>query len=209
MLVRCTLSDAEQSTSAFHPAVRCDHILPTIVSDHERNCVFQQSGPNDWGSFPGSSVPVSPALALVGFVGLCLLVGIVGGSMTVRAIHHWYQALHQPPGTPPNWLFAPVWTTLYVMIGVAGWLVWRRLGAAPPLRLWGWQLAANALWAPAFFGVHSPALAMGVMIVLLFLIALTIRSFRRIHRLAAILMAPYGAWCVYAAYLNAGFLVLN
>jgi translocator protein len=146
---------------------------------------------------------------LVGFVGLCLLVGAVGGSMTIRAIHHWYPMLHAPPGTPPNIVFAPVWTVLYVMIGVAGWLVWRRLGAAPQLRLWGWQLAANALWAPAFFGLRSPALALCVMIILLPLIALTIRSFRRIHRIAAAMMLPYGAWCLYAAYLNTGFLILN
>lgn len=145
----------------------------------------------------------------MGFVGLCLLVGAVGGSMTVRAVHHWYLTLHTPPGTPPSIVFAPVWTVLYVMIGVAGWLVWKRLGAAPPLRLWGWQLAANALWAPAFFGLHSPGLALGVMAVLLPLIVLTIRSFRRIHRVAAMLMLPYGVWCLYAAYLNAGFLVLN
>lgn len=129
--------------------------------------------------------------------------------MTLRAIHHWYATLHAPRGTPPNAVFAPVWTTLYIMIGVAGWLVWRRLGAAPPLRLWGWQLAANALWAPAFFGLHSPALGLCVMVILLPLIVLTVRSFRRIHRTAAALMLPYGVWCLYAAYLNAGFLVLN
>jgi benzodiazapine receptor len=146
---------------------------------------------------------------LVGFIGLCLLVGTVGGSMTVRAVHHWYQTLRAPPGTPPNWVFAPVWTALYVMIGIAGWLVWRRLGAAPPLRLWGWQLAANALWAPAFFGLHSPAVAMAVMAALLPLVMITILSFRRIQRTAAVLMVPYGAWCIYAAYLNAGFLLLN
>jgi benzodiazapine receptor len=154
-------------------------------------------------------VPVSPVFALVGFVGLCLLVGAVGGSITVRAVHGWYQALHAPPGTPPNWVFAPVWSTLYVMIGVAGWLIWKRLGASRSLRLWGWQLAANALWAPAFFGLHSPVLAMGVMFMLLFLVALTIRAFRRVQRTAAMLMAPYGVWCLYAAYLNAGFLLLN
>jgi benzodiazapine receptor len=148
-------------------------------------------------------------LALVGFVGLCLLVGVVGGSMTARAVHTWYHALHTPPGTPPDWVFAPVWTVLYAMIGVAGWLVWKRLGASGALRLWGWQLAANALWAPAFFGLHSPYLAMGVMAALLFFVALTIRAFRRVHRTAAVLMAPYGAWCLFAAYLNAGFLLLN
>src|ERR1700760_1960110 len=139
----------------------------TIVTVRERSCVFQQSGPDDWGSFPGSSVPVSPRLALVGFIGLCLLVGLVGGTMTARAMHAWYPSLHAPPGTPPSWIFAPVWTALYVMIGTAGWRVWRRLGAARPLRLWGWQLLANALWAPAFFGLHSPALAMGILVLLL------------------------------------------
>jgi tryptophan-rich sensory protein len=95
------------------------------------------------------------------------------------------------------------------MIGTAGWLVWKRLGAARPLRLWGWQLLVNALWAPAFFGLHSPTLAMGILIVLLLLIALTVRSFRRVDRTAAVLMLPYGGWCLYAAYLTAGFLLLN
>jgi benzodiazapine receptor len=154
-------------------------------------------------------VPVSPILALVGFVGLCLLVGAVGGSITARSIHLWYATLHAPPGTPPNWVFAPVWTTLYVMIGVAAWLIWKRCGIVQPLQLWGWQLAANALWTPAFFGLHSPSLAMAVMAVLLVLIVATIRAFRRLHGYAALLMVPYGIWCLYAAYLNAGFLVLN
>ncbi len=95
------------------------------------------------------------------------------------------------------------------MIGVAGWLVWRRSGTSRVLRLWGWQLAANALWAPAFFGAHSPALAVAIMAVMLVLIGLTIRAFRPIHRTAAALMAPYLAWCLYAAYLNVGFLLLN
>jgi tryptophan-rich sensory protein len=83
------------------------------------------------------------------------------------------------------------------------------IGAASPLRLWGWQLAANAMWAPAFFGLHSPALAAGVMAALLVLIALTLRAFRRVHRTAAMLLVPYGLWCIYTFYLNAGFVVLN
>jgi len=148
-------------------------------------------------------------LALVGFVGLCLLVSAVDGTLTSRAIHGWYLSLVAPPGTPPNWVFAPIWSALYVSIGVAGWLVWRRCGAARPLRLWGWQLAANALWAPAFFGLHSPPLAMGVLLLLLLLIGMTIRSFLGVQRLAAALMVPYFGWTTYAAYLNAGFWWLN
>jgi benzodiazapine receptor len=106
-------------------------------------------------------------------------------------------------------VFAPIWTVLYVMLGVSGWLVWRRAGASRPLRMWGWQLAANALWAPAFFGLHSPALAMAVMVAMLLLIGATFRSFRNVHRRAAGLLVPYAAWACYAAYLNAGFLLLN
>lgn len=154
-------------------------------------------------------MPISPVLALVGFIGLCLLVGLVGGSVTVPALRGWYQSLHAPPGTPPNWVFAPVWSTLYVMIGVAGWLAWKRTGAARPLRLWGWQLAANAIWCPVFFGLHSPALGIVVMAALLVMLALTVRAFAGVHRVAALLMVPYAAWCLYATYLNMGFLLLN
>lgn len=171
--------------------------------------VFQQTGPEEWGSYPGSSTPVSPILALVGFVGLCLLVGAADGALVTRAIDTWYASLTQPPGTPPAWMFPPVWTALYVMIGVAGWLVWHRSGAARPVRLWGWQLAANALWAPAFFGLHNPPLALAIMLVLLVLIGVTIRSFVRLNRTAAWLMLPYLVWTGFAAYLNAGFWWMN
>ena len=148
-------------------------------------------------------------MALVGFVGLCLLVGVAGGTITARSLHTWYASLHAPPGTPPNWVFAPVWSVLYVMIGVAAWLVWRRSGASGPLRLWGWQLAANAMWVPAFFGLHSPPLAMAVVLVLIALTAITVRFFARIRRVAAWLMLPYLGWVLFAAYINAGFWLLN
>ena len=171
--------------------------------------VFQQTGPEEWGSYPGSSAPVSPILALIGFVGLCLLVGAAAAALVASALHGWYPSLTRPPGTPPNWVFGPVWTVLYVMIGIAGWLVWRRSGAARPLRLWGWQLAANALWTPAFFGLHNPPLALAVMAALLVLIGLTIGSFLRLHRFAAWLMLPYLTWTIFAAYLNVGFWWLN
>jgi len=148
-------------------------------------------------------------LALVGFVGLCLLVGASGGTITAHALEPWYASLAYPPLTPPNWLFAPAWTVLYVMLGVSGWMVWQRKGACRPLRMWGWQLAANALWVPAFFGLHSPRLGLAVMAVMLTLIVLTMRSFRRVSAVAGWVMTPYFLWCVFAAYLNAGFWVLN
>ena len=171
--------------------------------------VFQQPGPHDWGSSPGSSAPVSPVLALVGFVGLCLLVGAADAAVGAGAIRHWYLSLTRPPATPPNWVFGPVWSTLYVMMGIAAWLVWRRRGASPALRLWGWQLAVNAAWTPFFFGLHNPALALADIAVLLGLLVFTIRGFARVQRTAALLMLPTLIWTGYAAYLNAGFWWLN
>lgn len=171
--------------------------------------VFQNIDPRDGEPAPGSSAPVWPALALVGFVGLCLLVGAAAGAVTSASVRTWYLTLVQPPLTPPNWAFPPVWMALYVLIGIAGWLVWRRVGATPALRLWGWQLLANALWNPAFFGLQRPGLALAVIAAMLVLTALTIRAFAGLSRPAAWLMLPYLAWTCFAAYLNAGFWWLN
>ena len=171
---------------------------------------FQDTDPHDHGGFnPGASAPVSPWLALVGFVGLCLLVGSANGALTARSVQGWYLSLARPPLTPPNWVFGPVWTVLYVMIGVAAWLVWRRQGAGRALRIWGWQLAVNALWSPVFFALHRIGLALAVVAALAGAVALTIRAFARVHRVAAWLLAPYLAWACFAAYLNAGFWWLN
>jgi tryptophan-rich sensory protein len=148
-------------------------------------------------------------LALIGFVGLCLLVGAAGGAVTAESVRTWYLTLERPPGVPPNWVFPVVWTTLYVMIGIAGWLIWRQPGHERAVRLWGWQLLLNAIWTPAFFGLRSPALGLAIILPLLLLIGLTIRAFLPLDRRAALLLLPYGLWCVYATYLNAGFLWLN
>lgn len=148
-------------------------------------------------------------LALAGFVGLCLLVGLADGSVVAGTPRAWYASLYRPPGTPPNWVFAAVWAPLYVLIGIAGWLVWRRSASAQPLRLWGWQLAANACWTPAFFALRSPPLAFAVCLVLLALVARTMLSFWRVQRHAAWFMAPYLGWSCFATYLTAGFWWLN
>jgi tryptophan-rich sensory protein len=136
-------------------------------------------------------------------------VGASAGAVTARSVTTWYASQPHPPGTPPNWVFAPVWTVLYVLIGVSAWLVWRRRGPGRELRLWGWQLAANAAWSPVFFGLHSPAGGLAVMAVLLVLIVLTTASFRRVSPVAACLLAPYAGWTCYAAYLNLGFWWIN
>jgi translocator protein len=146
---------------------------------------------------------------LVGFVGLALLVGLADAALTSGAVKGWYLSLARPPGTPPGWIFGVVWSVLYVMIGAAAWLVWQRTGAGPTLRLWGWQLGVNAAWAPVFFGLHSPLLALPLVLGLLVLSGVTIRRFWSIDRGAARLMIPYWLWTLYAFYLNAGFCYLN
>ncbi len=139
---------------------------------------------------------------------------VANGAITAASLRTWYAALTPPPGNPPGWVFGPVWTTLYVLIGVAAWLVWRRIDVGAErkraaLRLWGWQLLLNALWPPAFFGLHNPPLAFFVLVALIAAVALTIKAFLRLRPLAGALLLPYAAWLCYAAYLNAGFWWLN
>jgi len=153
-------------------------------------------------------------LALIGFVGLSLLVWAANGAITAGSTPAWYWSLTAPPGTPPAWLFAPVWTALYPVMGVAAWLVWRRIDVGAErkraaLRSWGWQLLANSLWSPAFFGLHRPGLSLVVIVLLLASILLAIRRFVPLQPVAAVLMLPYALWVGYAAYLNAGFWWLN
>jgi tryptophan-rich sensory protein len=158
----------------------------------------------------------TPWPALVGFVGLCLLVGLSAAAFNQPAIEgtaSWYASLVRPPLTPPNWLFGPVWTVLHVMIGTSAWLIWwkapqgRRQTAA--LQLWGWQLLLNAAWSPAFFGLHSPATGLLVIVPLGVLITLTIIGFLRLNRIAGLLLVPYLGWSLFATYLNVGFWWLN
>lgn len=122
----------------------------------------------------------------------------------------WYASLERPPLAPPNWIFAPVWSLLYLAIAVAGWLVWRSTAdRTVPLALWVTQLALNALWSLLFFGLERPGIALVEILVLLLLIVSTAFVFFRIHRLAGWLLAPYAAWVAFASYLNAGFWFLN
>lgn len=117
-----------------------------------------------------------------------------------------YAALVRPSFAPPSWLFGPVWTLLYVLIAVAGWRVWRRVGwATGAMRLWLAQLALNALWTPLFFGLGWRGVALLEMALLWLTIALCLRAFGRIDRASAWMLAPYLAWVSFAWVLNAGF----
>jgi tryptophan-rich sensory protein len=144
------------------------------------------------------------------------LVGASGAVFTARGLASWYGTLQRPALAPPNWVFGPVWTTLFALVGVAVWLVWRRLGsprtarrARVALTVFAVHFLANLGWSAAFFGLQSVTLGLAVIVVLLALIALTMWAFDRVDRRAALLLVPYLLWTAFAAYLNYRFWVLN
>lgn len=154
----------------------------------------------------------NPWIALAGFVGVCFLAAAIGGFFTNLSVQSWYPTLRKPSWTPPSWLFGPVWTTLYVMMGVAAWLVWREKGfsgAAWPLRLFFIQLALNAAWSVIFFGMRSLGWAVVEIALLWGFILLTALSFWLVRPAAGLLMVPYFVWVSYAAVLNYSIWKLN
>ena len=152
-------------------------------------------------------------VALIALLALCLGVGIVGGAVTRTAIDDWYAPLAKPGFAPPNWIFAPVWTALYILMAVAAWRIWRTVGAAharrAALRMFGMQLLLNLAWPFIFFGAKNPLTALIVTLVLEFAILWTMLAFARLDRLAAWLLAPYAAWVAFATALNAAIVALN
>ena len=145
---------------------------------------------------------MSSIAVLIGFLVACFLAAATGILFKPGA---WYEGLNRPSWRPPNWLFAPVWTLLYAMMAVAGWLVWRSAGfggGAGPLSLFALQLALNALWTPVFFGLHRQDLGFAVIVALWLAIAATIVAFATISPAAAVLMVPYLAWVSFASVLN-------
>jgi len=142
------------------------------------------------------------ALGLVGWLAVSFAAAWVGSRFMPGA---WYNALAKPSWNPPNFVFAPVWTALYVLMAVAAWLVWRRAGftgARAALTLFIVQLALNALWSYLFFGAHRPDLAFMEILVLWALILVTAVLFWREVQLAGLLMLPYLAWVGFASFLN-------
>jgi tryptophan-rich sensory protein len=151
-------------------------------------------------------------LALALFVGICLGVGGLGGAVTATSVTEWYPTLNKPSFNPPNWVFGPVWSVLYVMMGVAAWRVWRaadRDTARGPLALFALQLAVNLGWSVAFFGLRNLGLAVIVIIVLDLLVLATALMFRRVDRFAEWLLIPYLAWIAFATFLNVTIWRLN
>lgn len=144
----------------------------------------------------------------------CLTIGYFSGIVTRSSIETWYPTLIKPSFNPPNWVFAPVWSMLYIMMGVAAALVWDRMESnretvKRALILFAIQLALNALWSYLFFGLHNPMLA-GIEIILLWLLIYeTYVHFSKINKIAGYLMLPYLAWVSFAMVLNASIWWLN
>lgn len=143
-------------------------------------------------------------VVLVLFLFLCLGIGSLGAAWTNLSVTTWYNDLHKPTWNPPNWVFGPVWTTLYVMMAIAAWLVWRERGLSSskmPLALFAVQLALNAAWSGLFFGLRNPGLALGEIVLLWSAIVATTVSFARISGWASLLV-PYLGWVSFAVVLN-------
>jgi len=139
------------------------------------------------------------------------LIGGVGALVTISSVGSWYQTIDKPFFTPPSWVFGPAWTTLYLLMGIALFLIWKSDHPSKKTALWvfGIQLVLNGIWSPAFFGLESPILGLVVILPLWILIVVCIKVFFPIHKTASYLMVPYLLWVSFATALNAGIWYLN
>jgi tryptophan-rich sensory protein len=160
------------------------------------------------------SRPLWRSLAI--FIAITVIAQGIGGLLSMNAGSAWYADLAKPPGNPPSWVFAPVWTALYLMMGIAAGLVYHRAGfegAWRPLNAWVLQLALNVAWSGFFFAMQRPGAALAEIVLLWGAIVVTVIGFFHlapvVGRAPALLMLPYLAWVSFALYLNAGIWWLN
>lgn len=154
-----------------------------------------------------------PRLSLLAAVVTVEVVGASGSIFTAQGIA-WYGTLQLPAFAPPNWVFGPVWTVLFALIGGGAWLVWRQAAAMPrnvvvAAGVFAVHFAVNVAWSAAFFGLRSPGLGMAVITLLWTLIVATVWAFHRVDRRASALLVPYLLWVSFAAYLNYRLWMLN
>jgi benzodiazapine receptor len=160
-----------------------------------------------------NSMKSKEILRLIISLVICQLAGVVGSLFTRPAIATWYQALNKPAFALPNWLFAPVWTTLYLLMGVALFFAWRKgtENSRGRSALWIFfiQLFLNAFWSVAFFGLHSPGFGFLVIVLLWVAVLWTIIKFARLSLLSSILLWPYFIWVSFASVLNFSLWMMN
>ncbi len=152
-------------------------------------------------------------LTLFGFICVCLLAGMIGSVFTFPSLPTWYEMLHKPFMNPPNWVFGPVWTTLFMLMGISVYLVWKNgldsnysMGA---FKIFWVQLIFNVLWSYVFFCEHLLFMSCLEIVALWMLIALTSYKFYRISRPAGLLLLPYLLWVTFASYLTFSIWMLN
>jgi translocator protein len=146
-------------------------------------------------------------------IAACELFGSIGALFTMPSIGGWYAGLNKAALNPPSWVFAPVWTMLFALMGVAAFLIWQKglnnKGVKTALWIFIGQFALNILWSVLFFGLHDPWFALIDIAILWLAIGFTILSFRKVSPTAAWLMVPYFLWVTFASYLNYSVAVLN
>ena len=157
--------------------------------------------------------PVKLPLRIFLCIAAMVIMGGLGGAVTAGSIADWYAPLRKPPGTPPNFVFGPVWTLLYAMLGSSLALIWHHAPAGAERRralgLAAFHLILNLSWSPVFFGLHQVAAALGIICFMVITAAMVIKSFLRLRKSAGLLWIPYFLWISCATWLNAGILLLN
>ena len=152
-------------------------------------------------------------LKIIIAVALCMGLGFLSGMSTTEAITGWYATVNKPPFNPPNWIFAPVWTILYIMMGVAVAMIWdlgwERKEVKVAVGLFIFQFIINLIWSPAFFGLEKPLIALFIIIILWILIVICIQQFKKLKPLAGNLLIPYLLWVSFATVLNFSIWYLN
>ncbi len=182
---------------------------------------LREPGPGDYP--PARLLPMSPfrcilekmknvSKLIISLAG-CQLVGLLGTPFTISAIPTWYASLAKPLFAPPNWIFGPVWTLLYALMGASFYLVWKQGWKKKTARMarnyFLVQLALNFIWSPVFFGLRAPLLGLLVILAMWLAIVMTIRRFYPLSKTAAWLLVPYVLWVSFATLLNASIVYLN
>jgi translocator protein len=153
--------------------------------------------------------PRDSVLLFIGSIALPIAAGAIGSIFTMSSIGSWYSALVKPPFNPPNWVFGPVWTALYILMGISLYIVLKKTDDIRPVAVFVLQIILNTLWSFLFFGLRSPLAGMIGIVLLWLAIAINIAMFYRIDRKAAYLLIPYILWVSFAAILNLSIYILN
>jgi translocator protein len=146
-------------------------------------------------------------ITLAVFLAIVACIGALIGTQTQPGA--WYEQLQKPPLNPPNWVFGPVWFTLYVLIAIAGWRIWMDDPKSTAMKFWGAQMLLNWAWSPVWFGANMPWLAFAIIVAMWLSIVGFIVTARKRDTISAWLFVPYLAWVSFATYLNLSIALLN